>query len=124
MKKILLRAAGVRSEMCRGELKQFLFAHAAARKIQLPQCALHPDIHRKRGIEAIGEQQDAIGDFPADAAQFHQFGSRRGIIQPADFFQIKFADGDFPRGGEQMRGAKTHLARAEISFGQAGDLFG
>ena len=80
MEKILLGVTGVRPEMRRGKMTQFLFADAAARKIKLLQRALNPDINRKRGIESAGEQQNAVGNLAADAAQFHQLGARFGII--------------------------------------------
>ena len=65
MKKILLRVASVRSEMCRRKMPQALFRYAAARKIKLTQSALNPDVHRERRVKTIGEQQNAIGNFAA-----------------------------------------------------------
>jgi hypothetical protein len=41
----------------------------------------------------------------------------------AQTFQVKPAAGDLARGGEQMRRAKTHFARAEFGFGDACDFF-
>ena len=112
MKKILLGIAGVRAEMRGGKAAQALLAGTAAREIKLLQRAFNPDIHGKRGIKAIGEEQNAVGNLSAHAAQFHQFRARLGVIQPADIFQVKFSIGNLPRGGEQVRRAKTHLAGA------------
>ena len=123
MEKILLGVTGVRPEMRGGKMAQPLFARAAARKIKFAQRAFHPDVHRKRGIKSVGEQQHAIGNFPADAAQFHQFRARFRQRQAAESFQIKFAVGNLPRGGEQMRRAKTHLAGAQFGFGDGGKFF-
>ena len=83
MKKILLGVTGVRAEMRRGKVTQTFFRHASAWKIKLAQRAFHPDIHRKRRIKSVGEQQDAIGNFAADAAEFHQFRPRLGQRQAA-----------------------------------------
>jgi hypothetical protein len=42
----------------------------------------------------------------------------------AQAFQIKLAAGNLPRGGEQMRRAKSHFARAQFGFGGGGEPFG
>ena len=110
MKKILLRVTGVRAEMRRGKALKPFGADAAAWEIKFAQRAFDPDVHGKRAVKTIGEKQDAIGDFAAHAAQFHQFLARfrqRQMLQP---FQVEFAIGNLPRGGEQMRRAKTHFA--------------
>jgi len=121
MEKILLRVTGVRPKMCRGKMSQAFFASASALEIKLLQRAFHPDIHRKRRIESIGEQQDTISDFAADTAQFHQLGAGFGMGQLPDALQIESAIGDFARGGEQVRRAKTHFAGAEFGFGGGGN---
>jgi hypothetical protein len=41
----------------------------------------------------------------------------------AQAFQIKLAAGNLPRGGEQMRRAKPHFARAQFGFGCGGKPF-
>ena len=69
MEKILLGVTGVRTEMRRGKMQQPFGADAAAWEIKFAQRAFDPDIHRKRAIEAIGEQQHAVGNFVPDAAQ-------------------------------------------------------
>ena len=124
MKKILLGVTGVRPEMRRGKMTQPFVTDPAAREIKFTQRALDPDIHRERAIEAISKQQDAIGDFAADAAEGRQFPARFRQGQMPQPFQIEFAIGNPTRGGEQMRRAKTHFARAEFGFGRAGESFG
>ena len=121
MKKILLGITGVRAEMRGGKAAQALLAGAAAREIKLLQRAFNPDIHGKRGIKSVGEQQNAVGNLPADAAQFHQLRPGFGMRQMADAFHIKFPFGDLPRGGEQAWGAKSHLAVAQLGFGTGGE---
>ena len=110
MKKVLLGVTGVRAEMGRGKMLKPFGADVAAWKIKFAQRAFHPHVHRKRAIEAIGEQQYAVGDFATDTAQFHQFLARFRLWQKAQPFQIKPAIGNLPRGGEQMRRAKPHFA--------------
>src|SRR5271166_3351541 len=78
MKKILLGVTGVRAEMRGGKAPQALLAGAPAREIKPLQRAFNPDIHRKRGLKSVGEQQNAIGNLPADTAQFHQFRASFG----------------------------------------------
>ena len=68
MEKILLRVAGVRAEMRGGEVAQAFFAGAATREIELLQRAFHPHVHGKRGVKAVGEQQNTVGDLAAHAA--------------------------------------------------------
>jgi hypothetical protein len=124
MKKILLGVTGVRSEMrCRKVLKPF-GTDAAAWEIEFAQRAFNPDVHGKGAIKTTGEQQDAIGDFAAHTAQFHQFPARFRQGQMPQPFQIEFAIGDLTGGGEQMWRAKTHFARAEFGFGGGGKPFG
>jgi len=123
MKKILLGVTGMRAEMRRGEVAQFLFAHTAARKVKLPQRALYPHVHRKRSIKAVGEQQNTIGDFPPDAAKLHQLRARIRERQESDFLQIQCLTGNLPRGGKQMRRAKTHFAGAQFGFSRRDDFF-
>ena len=110
MKKILLCVTGMRPEMRRGKVLKPFGADAAAWKIKFAQRTFNPDIHRERAIEAKGEQQHTVGDFAANTAQFHQFLVRFRLRQMAQAFQIEFAIGNLPRGGEQMRRAKTHFA--------------
>jgi len=117
MKKILLGVTGVRAEMRGGKAAQAWLAGAAAREIKPLQRAFNPDIHGKRGIKSVGEEQNAVGNLPAHAAQFHQFRARLGVIQPADFFQVKFSLGNLPRGGEEVWRAETHFAGAQFGFG-------
>jgi len=124
MKKILLGVAGVKPEMGCGKMPQPSVTDPAALKIKLAQSALNPDVHGKGTVKTIGEEQDAIGNFTADAAQFYQFLARFRQRQMAQAFQIKPAIGNLPRGGEQMRRAKTHFARAKFGFGDAGKPFG
>ena len=121
MEKILLGVTGVRAEMRRGKMPQPFVTDPAARKIEFAQRALDPDVHGKRAVKTIGEEQDAIGNFAADAAQFHQFPARFRQRQMPQPFQIEFAIGNLARGGEQMRRAKTHFARAEFGFGGGGE---
>ena len=123
MKKILLGVTGVRPEMGRGKMPQPFVTDPAAREIEFAQRALDPHVHGKGAVKTTGEEQDAIGNFAADAAQFHQFLTRPGQRQMAQTFQVKPAAGDLARGGEQMRRAKTHFARAEFDFGDAGEPF-
>ena len=79
MEKILLGVTGMRAEMGCGKMLKPFGADVAAWKIKFAQRAFHPHVHRKRGIEAVGEQQNAIGDFPSNTAQLHQFRARFGI---------------------------------------------
>src|SRR5471030_2273040 len=62
MKKILLGVTGVRAEMRGGKAAQAWFAGAAAREIKPLQRAFNPDLHGKRGIKSVGEQQNAVGN--------------------------------------------------------------
>jgi len=121
MKKILLGVTGVRAEMRGGKAAQAWLAGAAAREIKPLQRAFNPDIHGKRGIKSVGEEQNAVGNLPAHAAQFHQLGARLDMGQMADVFQIKFPFGDLPRGGQQVGGAKAHLAGTQFGFGGGGE---
>ncbi len=123
MKKVLLGVTGVQPEMGCGKMPQPFVTDPAAREIQFAQSALNPHVHGKRAVKTIGEEQDAIGDFAAHAAQFHQFLARPGQRQMAQTFQVKPAAGDLARGGEQVGRAKTHFARAEFGFGDAGEPF-
>src|SRR5476649_3053872 len=77
MEKILLGVTGVRAEMRGGKAAQAWPAGAAAREIKPLQRAFNPDIHGKRGIKSVGEEQNAVGNLPAHAAQFHQSEERR-----------------------------------------------
>ena len=124
MKKILLRVTGVRAEMRRGKVLKPFGADAAAWEIKFAQRAFDPDVHGKRAVKTIGEKQDAIGNFAAYATQGHQFPACFRQRQMAQTFQIEFAIGNLARGGEQMRRAKTHFARAKLGFGDVGEPFG
>ena len=104
---------------CRKVLKPF-GTDAAAWEIEFAQRAFNPDVHGKGAIKTTGEQQDAIGDFAAHTAQFHQFPARFRQGQMPQPFQIEFAIGDPTGGGEKMWRAKTHFARTEFGFGGAG----
>ena len=104
-----------------GKVPQVFRRYLAVGKIKLAQGTLHPDIHRKRPVKTTGKQQCTIGYFIAHAPQLHQFRSRFGQRQMTKPVQIKFAGGDLPGGGEQMRRAKTHLARAQGGFGGSRD---
>lgn len=123
MKKILLRETGVRAEMRRGKMTQAFFAGATSWKIKSLQRAFNPDINRKRGIKTVAEKQNAVGYLAADAAKFHQFRARFGIIQFADFFQIEFAAGDLPRGGEEVWRTKAHFTISQLDFSRACNFF-
>jgi len=107
-----------------GKVPQPFVTDLAAREIKFAQRAFNPDVHGKRAVKTIGEKQDAIGNFAAHAAQFHQFLARFRQRQMPQPFQIEFAIGNLARGGEQMRRAKTHFTRAELGFGDAGEPFG
>jgi len=121
MEKILLGVTGVRAEMRVGKAAQACLAGAAAREIKLLQCAFNPDIHGKRGIKSVGEQQHAVGNLPAHAAQLHQFRAGGGVVERADFFQIQLALGNLPRGVQQAWRAETHFAGAQFGFGTRGN---
>ncbi len=124
MKKILLGVTGVWAEMSRGKILKPFGTDAAAREIKFAHRAFDPDIHRKRAVKAVGEQQHTIGNFFTDTAQLHQFFARFRLRQLAQELQIKPATGNLPRCGEQMRRAKSHFARAEFGFGGGGKPFG
>lgn len=124
MKKILLGVTGVRPEMGCGKMTQPFVADPSAWKIKFAQRAFDPDVHWKGAVKTIGEQQDAIGDFAAHAAQGRQFPARFCQGQMPQLFQIEFAIGNLTRGGKQIRRAKTHFAGAEFGFGRDGKSFG
>ncbi len=46
-------------------------ANAPAREVELPQRSHDPNIHGKGGLNAIGEEEDAIRYLPANARQVH-----------------------------------------------------
>ena len=107
-----------------GKMPEPFVTDPAAWKIEFAQRAFDPDVHGKGAVKTTGEEQDAIGNFAADAAQFHQFLTRFRHGQMPQPFQIEFAIGNPTCGGEQMWRAKTHFARAEFGFGRAGEPFG
>src|SRR5262249_54985215 len=63
MKQILLGVSGIRAEMFRGETVQMAEGWATPGKVKFSQCFHHPNVDRKRRLDAVGEEQDAIGDF-------------------------------------------------------------
>ena len=124
MEKILLGVTGVRPEMGRGKMPEPFVTDLAAWEIEFAQRAFDPDVHGKGAVKTIGEEQDAIGNFAADATQGHQFPARFRQGQMPQPCQIEFALGDPAGGGEEMRRAKTHFARAEFGFAGGGKPFG
>src|SRR4051812_2324768 len=95
MEEILLSVAGIRSEMSGGGVEELARGGGSVWKIELPQGFQDPNIDGKGGLKAVGEEQDAVGDFVSDAGEFDQFVSR--FVNGADVqtFQI---DGSFCHG--------------------------
>ena len=69
MEQVLLGVAGAGAEMSGGKAVDELAADSPAREIKLPERFHHPDIHRERGLETAGEQEDTISDLSSDTGQ-------------------------------------------------------
>ncbi len=62
MEEVLLGVAGVRAEMGCGEVVQFFELRPAAEEIELAEGFHDPNVNRESGLEAVGEEEHAIGD--------------------------------------------------------------
>ena len=96
--------------MSSGEVAEAFVGGTAAGEIKLLQGAFDPDVHREGAIEAVGEEEDAVGDFAADAAEFHEFETGGGVVHGSDFFEVEGAVGDLAGGGEEAGGTEAHFA--------------
>lgn len=117
MKEILLGQAGVRAEM---RARQFFDAIAfGARFAEInPQRFFDPHIDREGGGKIVGEEENAVGDFFADAGKFAKGGAGFFQRQLLKGFEVELAAGNNFRGREEVRGAKSHFARAQVCFGE------
>jgi hypothetical protein len=70
MEEVLLSIAGLGSKVGGDEGAQFEGFGLVVREVEVAERAKDPDVHRKGIGFAIGEEEDAIGDLVADAAQF------------------------------------------------------
>ena len=100
-----------------GECSQPLVLDAGiVGEIELPQDTLDPDINGENLRAAIGEKEDAVGDFFADAPDADQVLARLFGWQRGDAFEGNFARGDLPRRDKKMARAKAKLAIAQPGF--------
>lgn len=77
MEKVLLRVTRVATKVGGGEFLNAPQTDAAPGKIKLPQCFHNPDIDRKRRLEAIGKEQNAVRNLDSDTWQLQQLIARR-----------------------------------------------
>ena len=124
VEQILLGVAGVGAEVGFGKMLQAFAFGAAAREVKFLQGFHDPHIYRKGGLEPIRKEEDAIGDFAADAGEFQELVAREFDGQLADPVQIDFSFGDEARRFEQVRGTETHFAGAQFGFGGAREARG
>jgi hypothetical protein len=52
-----------------GEVMEALAADSPAREVKLPKAFHHPNVHRERGLETAGEQEDTVSNLLADPRQ-------------------------------------------------------
>jgi hypothetical protein len=75
MENVLLRVTCVRSEMRCGEVSQGGGLRTAPGEIKFADGFQHPNIDGKSFLKSIGKEQNAVGDFGADAGESEQLGS-------------------------------------------------
>ncbi len=98
-----------------GESAQPLVLDAlAAVEIKTAQDAIHPDIDGKNLRAAIGEKQDAVGDFLAYALNPHQMFARLIGWHGGNPVEGNFARRNLPCGDKKMAGAKAETAGAKF----------
>lgn len=114
--KILLGQAGPRSEMGPAEMRD-LGGFPPGETIAAFEGLEDPGVHGK-GFEFAGaEQQDAVGDFFADAGQFEQARLGGGVGQVLGLIQPAGALGDVVGRSMNIFGAETEEAGAQVLFG-------
>ena len=70
MEEVLLGVAAVFAEVCAGEIAEFSGGDLApSLEVVLAQDALDPDVDGERPDSLVGEEQDAVGHFFADARE-------------------------------------------------------
>src|SRR5690349_10017240 len=93
-------------------------------EVELANGFLDPDVDWESVLEAVGEKQNAVGDFFADAGEFAEAFAGLWRWEGADGFEVEFVGGDDARGFEEVRSAESHLAGAELGFGEGGEFCG
>ena len=72
MEKVLLGVAVEGGEVLRGKGLESDLGHAPTLEVKFFQRPLYPDVHWKGFLFAVGEEQNAVGDFGADAGQLDE----------------------------------------------------
>src|SRR5579859_4494241 len=119
MKQVLLRVAGIRTEMRGGKLLELAQTHPASAKIVVAQELHNPHVDWESSLAAEGKQQDAIAYLSANTFELEQFGAGRFERHLPQGTQIKLALSDAAGRAEQEGCAKSHFTRAQLRFGQA-----
>jgi hypothetical protein len=82
----------------------------------------HPGVHGE-GLELAGaEEQHAVGNFFADAGQFHQPPLGGGVGQGFGFIEPAGPGAEEFRGFGDVAGAEAEQAGAEVFFGDGGEF--
>ena len=118
VEEVLLGVAGVRAEMGLDEMLQAFFGWFAFWEVKLANGLLDPDVDWESVLEAVGEKQNAVGDFFADAGEFAESFAGLWRREGADGFEVEFVGRDDACGFEQVWGAKSHFAGAELGLGE------
>jgi hypothetical protein len=118
---VLLGEAGEGAEVGAAELGE-LGGFPAGEAVAAGEGLENPRVHRE-GLEfARAEEEDAVGDFFADAGEFEEAGFRGGVGEGFGFIEPAGAGGDEAGGLADVARAETEEAGAEGGLGDGGEF--
>ena len=110
--------------MLRDKGLQTLWLGGAAGKVKFVQGLDDPGIYGEGFGEAVGKQQDAIGNLGPDAGKPLNFGAGLVVGHCAERFEVKITARDHMGASEEVLGTVTHTAGAQFGLTAGGNMIG
>ncbi len=120
VEEVLLGVAGVGAEVGFYKVFEAFGGGLAFWEVELLDGFLDPDIDGEGVLEAVGEEEDAVGDFFADAGELAEGCAGGGGGEGAEGFEVELACSDDAGGLEEVGGAEAHFAIAQVLFFEGG----
>ncbi len=114
----------MRSEVFFDEGLQTLWFGSAAGKLKLVQGFDDPGIDREGFGEAVGKQQDTIGNLGPDAGKPMNFGAGLVVGHCPQRFEVEITARDHLGASEEVLGTVTHAAGAQFGLSTGGNTIG
>ena len=124
VKQILLGVAVVRSKVLFDKGLQTLWLGGTAGKVKLVQGLDDPSIDGESFGEAVGKQQDAIGDLGSNAGEALNFGAGLVVGHCPWRFEVEFTARDHLGAAEEVFGTVAHAAGAQFDLSTGGNALG